>query len=852
LRKLTPLTISALLFLSSSLLATIIRVPQDQPTIQAGINVAVSGDTVLVSPGTYLVNLNLNGKSVVLKSGAGPEATILIPANNGTPIIRVISGEDSTTTIDGFRFLGGNATNGGGILFNNSSGTVVNNIFDSCRAIGGTAGNGGGLACIGALSRVRVSNNVFKNGLGGGGVGQADAIFCLSSTVEFSRNLVINNSSAAVIFFSANTNAKFINNTVANNTNSASTYQDGAVGDVRNNIFHNNPVGGMINLNPGTVAVEYNDFFISPNSGSPLGPGNISQDPLFVGGTPFSYELQPTSPCIDAGDPATPVPSNGGARVDMGALEFASIGLIFPPNEDRVALRKPQFIWTRIPDTTVSTTYRVVLDTANSFVSPDSSPPLADTTWKFPYQLKLQQQYFWKVFAVPGSGDTVFTGIRTFTVAPSVVLNLPADSSRVLIKQPTFVWGEVHDTSIADIFTYRVIYSKSPNFTPATSSPILGDTSWQVPLPLDVGTTYFWKVLAFYSGTSDTLRPDRNFRFLLAPTKIDVPGDRPTIQQAIDISLDGDTILVEPGTYVQNILFRGKKIKLLSESGPENTTITKLVDGAALVIFSGSEDSNSVLRGFTLRGGHLSPSGAAISVVNASPIIENNYLIENDGDTSVLYVRNGSPKIRRNLIANNNTGISAIGFFSGTGGQVINNTIANNTGDGVSITPTMGMQIINNILALNGGYGIRSLGDVNSSSVITYNDIFGNGQGTYFAAIPTFGDIYDDPQFIGGDPFDYHLSSSSPCVDAGDPSFPPPPGGGVLVDMGAFEFYGLRGDLNRDGILSPTDVVLQLNCVFLSTGNCALADVNCDGQLSPADVVLELNAVFLSAPLPPC
>ncbi len=62
-----------------------------------------------------------------------------------------------------------------------------------------------------------------------------------------------------------------------------------------------------------------------------------------------------------------------------------------------------------------------------------------------------------------------------------------------------------------------------------------------------------------------------------------------------------------------------------------------------------------------------------------------------------------------------------------------------------------------------------------------------------------------------------------------------------------------KGDLNNDGLLTPADVVLILNCVIegivppMGAGAC---DVNCDGIATSADVVLELNATFLGSPFP--
>jgi len=68
---------------------------------------------------------------------------------------------------------------------------------------------------------------------------------------------------------------------------------------------------------------------------------------------------------------------------------------------------------------------------------------------------------------------------------------------------------------------------------------------------------------------------------------------------------------------------------------------------------------------------------------------------------------------------------------------------------------------------------------LDGSITVTYSDIEGGWSGV--------GNIDDDPLFVGGDPFDYHLTKDSPCIDTGDPNSPPDPDG-TRADMGAYYY----------------------------------------------------------------
>ena len=143
---------------------------------------------------------------------------------------------------------------------------------------------------------------------------------------------------------------------------------------------------------------------------------------------------------------------------------------------------------------------------------------------------------------------------------------------------------------------------------------------------------------------------------------INVPSEYPMIQSAIDAAQNGDSILVEAGTYNERIDFLGKEITVLSVSGSSNTIIDASASGT-VVTFANGEESTSILNGFTIRGGS-SFYGGGVLIVDSHPVIQNCVITANQATDSGggIYVDTGSIQLNNTTVTSNVVGSAGGGI----------------------------------------------------------------------------------------------------------------------------------------------------------------------------------------------
>lgn len=307
------LVIGVMLVLVGSSFAATINVPEDYDTIQAAIDAAQPGDTVLVVPGRYRESIKL--KPGVIVQGSGAHVTTL--RGDGSYIVAkgweytVLGANDSTIT--GFTITSRKYKHS---IFNHyCSPAITNNIIIA-----------GGTGIFNWYSSPMITNNMITGGMG---------IYNFHCSTTITNNTIIdslwgicNSSSSSVI------------------TNNLLT---GEVG-IRN--YHSSPT------------ITYNDIWVKDTdiindlSSFPTVANNISADPIFVDPKIGDYHLQVGSPCIDAGTNAAPgLPGfdfdgniraldgdgDGMAIVDMGAYEYVK-EVTPPPEEPNVAIELEELL----------------------------------------------------------------------------------------------------------------------------------------------------------------------------------------------------------------------------------------------------------------------------------------------------------------------------------------------------------------------------------------------------------------------------------------------------------------------------------------------------------------------------
>ena len=830
----------------------IIHVPSDQPTIQAGIDAAVDENSIWVAPGTYMENINFLGKAITLQSEEGADQTIIDGDQSGSAV-QFNSGETVDTIIDGFTIRNGSGTYsdskyyGGGILCTASSPTITN-----CTISQNSADIGGGMLYNNSsptITNCTLSDNRADHHGGG--------IVCSNSSSTITNCSISGNSAV----WGGGISCSYSSSTITECTFSENTAD----------------FGGGIYCHESTTAIR--GCHITNNSGDDLGGGICCNN---------------ASPTIAS----CTITNNNAGSCSGGIFCYSS-----SPNITNCTIsnNNSDLICGGIagwesssPSITNSTISGNTSDFAGGGIYCYASSPIITNSilWGD------SAPYGPEIFVYSGSVTVTFSDVQGGWPGQG---NIGADPLFLGVSDYHIAMGSPCIDTGTDAGVYTDIDGDA---RPQGSGFDMGSDEY--PDCWDGDMDGFGDT-ACGGLDCDDANPDVNPSveevcdngvdddcdgFIDSDDEecvfVHVPGDQSTIQDAIDRAATGGLILVEPGTYIENIDFLGKAVTVRGEAGPDTTVIDGNQQGP-VVTFSNAETEEAVLQGFTLRNGsgEYDPllgglSGGGIHCYESFPTIMNCIVSENTASRGGgIYCYFSSPTIKNCSIVRNSASYYGGGIYCdwGSSPAITNCTISVNTADndGGGISSYFSSPVITNCTISEnraemrgGGIDCYSSFPIISNSILWGDSAFVGAEiwvGGYFPSTITIrhsdvqggeaglyidpscilnwleGNIDSEPIFVGGG--DYHLTAGSPCVDAGNPASLyndvclPPSMGSERNDMGA---YGGPGACDwcwdHDGDGYDSETCGGTDCDDLdpevypdAEEICDGMDTNCDGQI---------------------
>jgi predicted outer membrane repeat protein len=318
---------AAVLCVPAGACGAIINVGPGQ-SIQSAINIASSGDTIVVAPGTYHEAIDFVGKAITVRSSGGPAVTTIDASAIQASAVTFASGEPASTVLEGFTVTGGVGTpfgseRNGGAVYCWDADPVIRN----CAFEGNTANQGGAVYTWFTSAQFvdcTFDSNTSVEGEGGGAIyngggylriwhckfinNSADAnggAIQTSSTnpvwivnCEFRGNsAMFGGAMKATEGWTIVTNCTFEGNTAT--VVGGAVLENSSGGTISNSIFWDNVPDQIWQSTTSAAEVHYCNVM-----GGWSGPGsnNMNQVPMFANPAAGDLHLLPGSPCINEGD----------------------------------------------------------------------------------------------------------------------------------------------------------------------------------------------------------------------------------------------------------------------------------------------------------------------------------------------------------------------------------------------------------------------------------------------------------------------------------------------------------------------------------------------------------------------